>query len=434
MRRSQFFIPTLKETPKEATIPSHRLMLRSGMIHQTTSGIYSWLPLGQSVLANVSRIIKEEMDNAGAQHISMPTIQPAFLWEKSGRYDAYGKEMLRMRDRHDRDMLYGPTAEEVVTDLVASYVTSYKQLPFTLYQINAKFRDEIRPRFGVMRGREFTMKDAYSFDCTFEDAQKSYEAMFQAYIKTFRRMSLNVIPVKADPGAIGGNMSHEFHVVAETGESGLYYEKTIESLRDTGTLTTTEARNYYAASDDMHDPDTCPISKENLCISRGIEVGHIFYLGTKYTEVMNFGIAGENNTTLYPHMGCYGIGVTRVIGALIETFHDKKGICWPSSVAPFLVGLINIRIDNEDTQRLANTLYTSLKNAGISVLYDDRNERSGGKFADMDLIGCPWQVTIGPRDAKENKIELKNRHTEERQLITAETLIPFLKTQIMSDE
>lgn len=430
MRRSQFLIPTQKEVPKEATIPSHRLMLRCGMIHQTASGIYSWLPLGHRVLSNITQIIKHEMDSAGAQHVTLPTIQPAALWEKSGRYDAYGKEMLRMKDRHNRDMLYGPTAEEVVTDIAAAYTTSYKQFPFTLYQINWKFRDEIRPRFGVMRGREFLMKDGYSFDLDFESAQKSYEAMFQAYIKTFKRMNLNVIPVNADSGAIGGDLSHEFHVVAQTGESGLFYDKAIEKHRDQGTLTTAEALKYYAASDEKHDPANCPVDESTLHQARGIEVGHIFYLGAKYTCAMDFCVTNEKNEKIYPHMGCYGIGVSRVVGALIETYHDEKGIKWPACVAPFIVGIVNLRMDDAHTHRVAEEIYAKLNAAAISVLYDDRDERSGTKFADMDLIGCPWQIIVGPRDAKEGKIEIKDRHSDERQSLSIHELVPFLQEKI----
>lgn len=423
MKFSQFFSFTRKEAPKEAQILSHQLMLRANMIHQTNSGIYSWLPLGLRVLQKVEAVIRKEMNLAGAQEIIMPTIQPADLWLQSGRYEAYGKEMLRIKDRHDRDMLYGPTAEEVVTDIARSYLKSYRDLPHNLYQIHWKFRDEIRPRFGVMRGREFLMKDAYTFDLNFDLAQKSYALMFDTYLRIFNRMNLNAIPVRADSGAIGGDLSHEFHVVADTGESGLYYDRSIENIRDQGQLTIDVMRNLYAASDEMYKPDECPVAAGDLVQKRGIEVGHVFYLGTKYSQAMGLALTGEDGAPFYPHMGCFGIGVSRVVGALIEANHDDQGIIWPLSVAPFHVGLINMNTSDATATQVCNELYGTLHNAGIEVLYDDRDIRGGAKFADMDLIGVPYHITIGPRDAAQGMAEFKDRRTGAKQTLSLDALM-----------
>lgn len=430
MKFSQFFLRTRKEAPKEAQIVSHQLMLRTCMIHQTNAGIYSWLPLGLRVLKKVENIIRDELNKAGAQEILMPTIQPAELWHKSGRYDAYGKEMLRIKDRHDRDMLYGPTAEEVVTDIADAHLKSYRDLPHNLYQIHWKFRDEIRPRFGIMRGREFLMKDAYTFDANFEAAQKTYSYMFDTYLKIFQRMDLNAIPVRADSGAIGGDLSHEFHVVADTGESGLYYDKQIEAVRNSGLLSLEKMRTLYAASDEMHDGKNCPVTSDQLIEKRGIEVGHVFYLGTKYSQAMNFALMGEDGQPFHPHMGCYGIGVTRVVGALIEANHDANGIIWPLPVAPFTVGIINMNQKDDNCHRLCEQLYTTFMHSGVEVIYDDRDERGGVKFADMDLIGIPWQIIVGPRDAAQNQVEIKNRRTGEKMSLSTESAINQLITQL----
>jgi prolyl-tRNA synthetase len=410
MRLSDYFLPTLKETPSEAQIASHRLMLRAGMVHQETSGIYTWLPLGLRVLEKIEQIICEEQDRIGCHKVLMPTIQPAELWKKSGRYDAYGKEMLRITDRHGREMLYGPTNEEVITDLVARYVKSYRSLPLVLYQIQWKFRDEIRPRFGVMRGREFLMKDGYSFDLTYEAATTTYKKTFESYLRTFKRMGLTAIPVRADTGAIGGNLSHEFQIVAPTGESTIYYDKQFNDL-SADEMTFEGVGNLYAAADELHKPEDCPLSEDRLCTARGIEIGHIFYFGTKYSAPLGAVVATAEGQTIPLEMGSYGIGVSRLVGAIIEASHDEKGIIWPEAVAPFTVGLINLKVGNPSVDALADGLYTQLKNQGIDVLYDDRDERAGTKFAEMDLIGLPWQVIVGEKALESGLVELKHRKT-----------------------
>ncbi|MEN8236087.1 MAG: proline--tRNA ligase [Pseudomonadota bacterium] len=414
MKRSHSFLTTLRETPAEAKIVSHRLMLRAGMIHQTSAGIYSWLPLGLRVLKKIEQIVREEQDKAGAQEVILPLVQPADLWRESGRYDAYGKEMLRFCDRHERDMLYGPTAEEVITDVFRHAVTSYKQLPQLLYQIHWKFRDEIRPRFGVMRGREFLMKDTYSFDISQEAARLSYQLMFRTYLKTFARLDLTSVPVKAPTGPIGGDLSHEFQVLAETGESEIFYDVQLEQLRqDPAEVDIDKLIQIYAAADELHDPKTCPVPEDQLKTARGIEVGHIFYFGTKYAEPMNAHVSNQDGERVPVHMGSYGIGVSRLVAAIIEAHHDAKGIIWPESVAPYKVGLVNVRTGDQPCDALCDQIYQSLSNAGVEVLYDDRPERAGVKFADMDLIGLPWQIIVGPRGAPQRQVELKNRLTGE---------------------
>ena len=412
MRLSRYFLPVLKDAPAEAEIVSHKLMLRAGMIQQLSAGIYDWLPLGHAVLRKVEGIVREEMNAAGAIEILMPTIQPADLWIESGRYNAYGPEMLRIKDRHDRFMLYGPTNEENVTDIVRRHVQSYRQLPLNLYHIQWKFRDEVRPRFGVMRGREFLMKDAYSFDLDFAGAQCSYDAMFLAYLKTFRRMGLTAIPMQAETGPIGGNMSHEFQILAQTGESQVFYDAAFEEIDFLAAdLAVAPLKALYAAADEKHDPAACPVLAERLRSGRGIEVGHIFYFGTKYSEPMGAKVMGPDGTDVPLEMGSYGIGVSRLVGALIEAFHDEKGIIWPESVAPFRIGLVNLRPDDATTTALVEDLYARLRALGVEVLLDDRDERAGVKFATMELIGLPWQVVVGPRGAAEDKVELKNRAT-----------------------
>ncbi len=410
MRLSRYFLPVLKEDPAEAEIISHRLMLRAGMIQQLSAGIYNWLPLGWAVLRKVEQIVREEMDRSGAIEILMPTIQPADLWIESGRYNAYGPEMLRIRDRHERAMLYGPTNEENVTDIFRRHVQSYRQLPLNLYHIQWKFRDEVRPRFGVMRGREFLMKDAYSFDLDYEGARRAYDNMFVAYLRTFRRMGLTAIPMQAESGPIGGNMSHEFQILASTGESAVYYDAAFEDIDLAADEVDMERlKSLYAAADEKHDPDACPVPAERLRAGRGIEVGHIFYFGTKYSEPMRATVAGPDGESVPVEMGSYGIGVSRLVGALIEANHDARGIVWPDAVAPFRVGIVNLRHDEPACTRLADDLYGRLRRAGVDVLLDDRDERAGAKFATMELIGLPWQVTIGPRGARAGMIELKRR-------------------------
>lgn len=411
MRLSTYFLPLMKETPADASIISHQLMHRAGLIHKTGSGIYSWLPLGLRVLEKIERIVREEQDRIGCNYIKMSTIQPAELWNESGRYDAYGKEMLRIKDRHDREMLYGPTNEEQVTDIFRTHVRSYKDLPLNLYQIQWKFRDEIRPRFGVMRGREFLMKDGYSFDLDYASAKKTYEKIFYAYLRTFRRLGLTAIPVQADPGAIGGNMSHEFQILAETGESTLYYDKRYEELANADSIDYDELIRLYAVESDKHDPANCPVSEDQLLVRKGIEVGHIFYFGTKYSESMGAKVAGPDGKPVYPEMGSYGIGVSRLVGAIIEASHDDKGIIWPESVAPFQVIIIDLAKQDNATTSMADQLHMRLLNNRIDTLYDDRNERPGVKFASAELIGIPYQVVIGKRSVESGLVELKCRKT-----------------------
>jgi prolyl-tRNA synthetase len=426
MRLSRYFLPLLKETPAEAQIASHQLMLRAGMIRQSSAGIYSWLPLGLRVLRKIEQIVREEMDAAGCLEILMPTVQPGELWQESGRYDDYGKEMLRISDRHDRPMLYGPTHEEVVTDIFRRSVRSYRDLPVNLYQIQWKFRDEIRPRFGVMRGREFFMKDNYSFDLDFEGAKRSYDNMFVAYLKTFRRMGLTAIPMRAAAGAIGGDMSHEFQVLASTGESGVFYDiafEEIDFLR--GDLDVEELKALYAATEEKHET-SCPVPEDRLRSGRGIEVGQIFYFGTKYSKPMGAVVTGPDGQEVPVEMGSYGIGVSRLVGALIEVYHDEAGIVWPEPVAPYPVGLINLRPADAACSALVADLEAKLTRAGIEPLVDDRDETAGAKFAAMDLIGLPWQAVVGPRGVKQGVVELKRRAGGERIEVSPEALIQRL--------
>jgi len=422
MRLTHYFIPTLKEIPAEAQIVSHRLMLRAGMICQVSSGIYSWHPLGLRVLQKVAQIIREEQDKAGSLEVLMPTIQPADLWQKSGRYNDYGKEMLRIQDRHERNMLYGPTAEEVITDIFSRFVKSYRDLPKRFYNIQWKFRDEIRPRFGVMRGREFLMKDNYSFDLTFEAAKASYQAMLEAYVKTFARMDLKAIPVRAATGPIGGTLSHEFQILADTGESEIFYDEAYEAL-DVNTLTLEKLQKLYAASDELHDPSNCPVPAERLKTARGIEVGHLFNFGTKYSIPLGAVVTNPEGKLVPVEMGSYGIGVSRLVAAIIEANHDEQGIKWPESVAPFKVGLLNLKMGDKNAENIAESIYQKLMDRGIEVLYDDRDERAGTKFADMDLIGLPWQLIIGAKTVEKGIVEVKNRRTGERQELSIEAAL-----------
>tara|TARA_B100001971_G_C18252140_1_gene579122 strand:+ start:1856 stop:3157 length:1302 start_codon:yes stop_codon:yes gene_type:complete len=432
MKFSSFFIPTLKNIPAEAEIISHQLMIRAGMIKQASAGIYSWLPLGLKVLKKIEHIVRDEQNKAGAIEVLMPTIQSADLWIKSGRYEDYGKEMLRIQDRSGREMLYGPTNEELITDIFQSYITSYKDLPKNFYHIQWKFRDEVRPRFGVMRGREFLMKDNYSFDLTEEESKISYNKMFTAYIKTFLRMGLTPISLRAETGPIGGNLSHEFQILAKTGESTLYYDKDLEKI-DPETINPDKLQSYYAAVDDLHDEKNCPISKEQLKISKGIEVGHIFYFGTKYSEKLSAFVQNNKGKKTSVHMGSYGIGISRLVGAIIEAFHDDKGIKWPISVAPFHVSLINLMIDNKACVKMANIMYEKISNLKLDALYDDRDCSIGKKLSDNDLIGIPYQVIIGKRDLKDNIVQLKNRLNNETKKISPEEALNFLLEQTLTD-
>ena len=428
MRLSRYFLPILKETPAEAEIVSHRLMLRAGMIRQQAAGIYTWLPLGLRVLDKIGKIVREEQNRAGAIEILMPTIQQAALWKESGRYDDYGQEMLRITDRLDREMLYGPTAEEVVTDVFRSYVRSYKDLPLNLYNIQWKFRDERRPRFGVMRGREFLMKDAYSFDVDFERATEAYRRMFVAYLRTYARMGLTAIPMKADSGPIGGDMTHEFIVLASTGESQVFCHKDLLDLPIPGEDTDFDGdlapiidqwTSLYAATEEMHDEAAfAAVPADKQVTARGIEVGHIFYFGTKYSEPMGAKVAGPDGVERPVHMGSYGVGVSRLAAAVIEASHDDAGIVWPEAIAPFHVGLINMKPGDGACDAACAEIYAALGKAGIDVLYDDRDTRAGAKFATMDLIGLPWQLICGPKSLAEGKVELKRRATGERVVTT----------------
>ena len=434
MRLSRAFLPTLKETPAEAQIASHRLMLRAGLIRQTTAGIYAWLPLGLRVLRNIGQIVREEQDRAGSQEILMPTIQAAELWKESGRYEDYGKEMLRIRDRHDREMLYGPTNEEVITDIFKGFARSYRDLPRNLYQIQWKFRDEVRPRFGVMRGREFLMKDGYSFDISPEAARKSYHRMFVSYLRTFARMGLKAIPMRADTGPIGGNLSHEFIILAETGESQVFlhrdllaYDPLAEAPDYDGDLTPHVDfwTSRYAATDEMHDEAAWnAVAAEEQVSARGIEVGHIFYFGTKYSAAMGFQVTGPEGNPVHPEMGSYGIGVSRLVAAAIEANHDENGIKWPDAIAPYKLAILNLKSGGAACDAVCEQVYAAFPQDAV---YDDRPERAGVKFADADLMGYPWQVVVGPRGAAAGKVELKRRMTGEREELSVEDALAKLR-------
>ena len=435
MRLSRFFLPILRETPKEAEIVSHRLMLRAGMVRQESAGIYAWLPLGLRVLRKIETIVREEQNRAGAIELLMPTIQSADLWRESGRYDAYGKEMLRIEDRHQREMLFGPTNEEMVTEIFRAYVRSYKDLPLNLYHIQWKFRDEVRPRFGVMRSREFLMKDAYSFDLDAEGAVHSYNKMFVAYLRTFARMGLKAIPMRADTGPIGGNLSHEFIILASTGESEVFCHSDYLNMDVPGADVAFDDRAVmqslfnkwtanYAATSEMHDAAAFEKLPEAQRMSaRGIEVGHIFYFGTKYSEPMRAVVNGPDGKEVNVQMGSYGIGPSRLVAALIEANHDENGIIWPESVAPFRLGLANLKVGDAATDAACAGLYENFEKAGIDVLYDDRDDRPGAKFATMDLIGLPDQVIVGPKGLAEGKIEVKNRRSGARENLSLDEVL-----------
>jgi prolyl-tRNA synthetase len=435
MRLSRYFLPVLKETPAEAQIVSHRLMLRAGMIKQASAGIYSWLPLGYRVLRNIEQIVHEEQVRAGHIPMLMPTLQSADLWKESGRYDAYGPEMLRIRDRQDRDMLYGPTNEEMITDIFRSHVGSYKDLPLTLYHIQWKFRDEIRPRFGVMRGREFLMKDGYNFDLTKEDALHAYNRHLVSYLRTYERMGLQAIPMRADSGPIGGDDTHEFLVLAETGESEVFYDSEITDLKfgdraiDYDDVAQCQAvleefTSRYARTDETHvDAEFAKVPADRQRTARGIEVGQIFYFGTKYSEAMGATVADSEGNKVPVHMGSHGIGVSRLLGAIIEASHDDNGIIWPEGVTPFHCGIVNLKQGDEEADAACEALYNSFMAIGLEPLYDDRNERAGGKFATMDLIGLPWRITVGPRGLKNGVVELTSRRTGESEELPPEQAI-----------
>ena len=435
MRLSRCFLPVMKESPSDAQIVSHKLMLRAGLVRQTAAGIYAWLPIGFRVLQKIEQIVREEQDKAGALEMLMPTLQSADLWRQSGRYDAYGPEMLRIRDRHDRDMLYGPTNEEMITDIFKGDVKSYRDLPRTLYHIQWKFRDEVRPRFGVMRGREFLMKDAYSFDLDEAGARNSYYTQLLAYLRTFQRMGIRAVPMKAASGPIGGDLSHEFIVLAPTGESEVFYDAAFEefdwaqadlSYGDAAGLAALfdKVSSTYSATDETHDEKRwAEVAPDRRREGRGIEVGHIFYFGDKYSKSMGLKVSGPDGSMVTPEMGSYGIGVSRLVGAIIEASHDEAGIIWPEAVAPWKVGLVTMRGDDEASVAAADEIYAKLQAAGVEVLYDDRDERGGVKLGSMDLIGLPWQLIIGPRGLAQGLVELKNRATGDKQELSIESAL-----------
>jgi prolyl-tRNA synthetase len=442
MRWSRAFLPVLKESPADAQIVSHKLMLRAGLVRQTAAGIYAWLPLGFRVLKKIEQIVREEQDRAGAQEILMPTLQSADLWRESGRYDAYGPEMLRIRDRHDREMLYGPTNEEMITMLFRDEVKSYRDLPRTLYHIQWKFRDEVRPRFGVMRGREFLMKDAYSFDLDETGARQSYYTQMLAYLRTFQRLGIQAVPMKAASGPIGGDLSHEFIVLAPTGESKVFYDAAYDQfdwqqsdLRygdEVGLQSLFDRVNStYAATDETHDEARwSEVPREKQRTGRGIEVGHIFYFGDKYSAAMGLKVSGPDGTPVTPMMGSYGVGVSRLVGAVIEASHDDAGIIWPESIAPWIIGLVNMRHDDPACVAVADDLYAKLQQFGDITLYDDRDERGGVKLGSMDVIGLPWQFIVGPKSVAQGMIETKNRRSGQRELITVDRAVEVIASML----
>ena len=443
MRLSRYFLPVAKETPSEAQIVSHQLMLRAGLIKQQQAGVYVWLPFGLKVLRNIEKIVREEQDRSGALELLMPTMQSADLWRESGRYDDYGAEMLRIKDRHDRDMLFGPTAEEVVTDVVRTYIRSYKDLPLNLYNIQWKFRDEVRPRFGVMRGREFLMKDAYSFDIDADAAVDAYRKMFLAYLRTFQRLGLRGVPMRAATGPIGGDLSHEFIILAKNGESAVFYDSVYEDKDWTTTdisfenddasktarkAMVDEVLAAYAATDEMHEEEQflAKVPEERRREGRGIEVGHIFFFGDKYSKPMNAKVMGKDGKEHILQMGSYGIGVSRLVGAVIEASHDEHGIIWPTEIAPFNLGIVNLKSGDAACDELCKKIYDLATAKGLDPLYDDRDERAGAKFATMDVIGVPKQVVIGPRGVANGIVEVKNRKTQEKTEMKIEDFIASL--------
>ena len=438
MRLTNYFLPVLKESPNDAEIVSHQLMLRAGMISQSSSGIYSWLPLGLRVLKKIENIVRDEQDAAGVNEILMPTIQPADLWKESGRYEDYGKEMLRINDRQDREMLYGPTNEEQVTDIFRRSIKSYKELPQLLYHIQWKFRDELRPRFGVMRGREFLMKDAYSFDLDKQQSEISYNKFFVCYLKTFQRLELKAIPMTAETGPIGGDLSHEFIIISQTGESDIYFDnKLLEQENELQSINYSEDlsglvnsyKSLYAVSDDKFNQDNFDnnVLKENQTRSKGIEVGHIFSFGTKYSETMKANVLNNDGKQTTVFMGSYGIGISRLVGAIIESSNDDKGIIWPKSVSPYDIGLINLKQKDNDITAISNGVYEKLLSVGFDVLYDDKNDNPGVKFSRMDLIGLPFQVIVGNKSKNDSILEVKNRKTGDISEVSIENITSFFK-------
>ena len=441
---SNYFIPTQKEKPIDAKIPSHQLMIRSGMIKQESAGIYSWLPIGLKVLKKIEKIVREEQEKAGAIEILMPTLQSSELWSESGRYDSYGDEMLRITDRHSRTLVYGPTNEEQVTEIFRKYIKSYKSLPLNLFHIQWKFRDEVRPRFGVMRGREFLMKDAYSFDLNQEEAKLSYYKMFIAYLKTFKRLGLNAIPVAADSGPIGGNLSHEFSIIAETGESEIFCDRNLleididENIYNSNEKIISVVENYlnfYSATDDKHDEKKFNnlVSKNNQLNGRGIEVGHIFSFGDKYSNPMKASISGSDGKISDVFMGSYGIGVSRLVAAIIETSNDEKGIIWPTSVAPFLVNSINLKNKDDNCKNKCLEIHNNLAKNSIESIIDDRDESAGKKFSDSDLIGFPATIIVGPRELENGNVEIRFRKEGSNQILPYSNVLKIIKNKLFEE-
>lgn len=427
MLLSKYFLPVLKEKPQDSTVVSHTLMLRSGMIEQQSSGIYAWLPLGLKILKNIEKIVRFNMDASGCLEILMPCVQPSELWIESGRFDSYGKELLRFFDRHENEMLFGPTNEDMITRIFRNHIRSYKDLPKNLYHIQWKFRDEIRPRFGVMRAREFLMKDAYSFDIDRENAIKNYYYMYMTYMRTFANLGLKVIPVAADNGPIGGSLSHEFHVIASTGESTIYYDNRFDFVGEDLMEDIDYMKSLYAVSDEKYVQNECNIKESSLSISKGIEVGHIFYIGDYYSHKMNAVVSDQNGILTPVQMCSYGIGISRLVAAIIEANHDDKGIIWPEKVAPFKVSLINLDYKDQRCVEISNALYQQLQNLKIDTLYDDTDARAGSKFATHDLIGSPWHIIIGKRNIDNNLVEIKKRGNEQRELVSIEIVAKMIQ-------
>ena len=436
MYLSKLFIPITKDLPSEAKIKSHQLMLRTGMIKQSSAGIYSWLPLGFKVMKKIEQIVREEQNSIGAQEMLMPTIQSSEIWKESGRYDDYGEEMLRIKDRQGREMLYGPTNEELITDVFRSSIKSYKSLPQLLYHIQWKFRDEVRPRFGVMRCKEFYMKDAYSFDLTDGEAKNSYNKMFFSYLKTFNRLGLKAIPMAADTGPIGGDLSHEFIILAETGESQIYTDKRIfeidlskyEFTNNSLSQMRKDFSNFYAVTDEKFDEKKFneTVDKNNQIRTKGIEVGHIFYFGDKYSKPMKCTIDDKNGKKISAKMGSYGIGVSRLVGAAIEANYKNDVMKWPKSISPFDIVIIpSINKNNKDNLQKAEKIYQELKKQNIDVLLDDVEENMSNKFKKHDLIGIPFQIIIGSK-SEEDKFEFKELNSNS-ELLSLENIKSKLK-------
>ena len=413
MNLSNFFLPLLKETPNDAKVVSHQLMLKSGMIRQIASGIYVWLPLGLMALKNIENIIIQYLNEAGCNQILMSITQPTSLWAESGRFEAYGAETLRFKDRHENELLFSPTNEEVVSAIFRQNVHSYKSLPMNLYQIQWKFRDEIRPRFGVMRAREFLMKDGYSFDIDSHQARKTYDLMYKTYLKIFAKLGVKAVPLQADTGPIGGDLSHEFHVLAGSGESDIYYDPEFETM-DYNNIDIEKMRKLYAMADEKHDESKAP---KGVIKAKGIEVGHIFYYSTKYSKSMDFYVSGPSGEKIYPEGGCYGIGVSRLVAAIIEASYDERGIIWPISVAPFKIAIINLDPEDSLTKDIVSKICKLALEYKLEFLYDDTKESAGKKFANNDLIGTPFQILIGKKNAVNNKLEFKDRKENKWQII-----------------